>query len=407
MLSHKVMTRQDVGRAASYYEDAADDYYAKEGEATEWQGKGAEDLGLEGPVDSDRFRELLAGKISDDVRISRASTRQDSKQRIGIDLTFSAPKSVSLQALVHGDAEIIRAHDRAVSRAVELAEERAQARHKINGKTHLETTGNLVVAKFRHETSRERDPQLHTHAIVMNLTKRSDGEWRALKNDEIIKTTKYLGAAYRAELAHELQRLGYQIRHERDGMFELAHMSREQLSAFSQRGAQIEERLAEKGLTRETATTAEKQQATLQSRAKKTATDRDELYREWQERVKDSGIQFDGKGREVGQDNSSFDRSHAPENVPPQEAAKRSVRYAVNHLTERQSVVSERELVDTAVKHGMGSARVRDIEAEITNQTDKGYLIREAPDSIRPRSRAAGTFRIGGRRSPVPSGSPP
>ena len=51
MLSHKVLTRQDVGRAASYYEDGADDYYAKDGEASAWQGKGAEVLGLEGPVD--------------------------------------------------------------------------------------------------------------------------------------------------------------------------------------------------------------------------------------------------------------------------------------------------------------------------------------------------------------------
>src|SRR5690606_344695 len=231
MLSHMVLTRQDIGRAASYYEDGADDYYAKEGDASEWQGRGAAELGLSGTVDSNRFRELLAGNIGNGQQIMRSAVRNDSKERIGIDLTFSAPKSVSMQALVSGDARIIEAHDRAVARALAEAEALAQGRQKINGKTRIETTGNLVIAKFRHETSRERDPQLHTHAVVLNMTRRNDGQWRALKNDQIIKATKYLGAVYRAELAHELQRMGYQIRHEKDGMFELAHISREQIAA--------------------------------------------------------------------------------------------------------------------------------------------------------------------------------
>lgn len=379
MLSHKVLTRQDIGRAASYYEDGADDYYAKDGDASEWQGKGAAELGLSGSVDSNRFRELLAGQIGDGQRIMRMSTRQDSKDRIGIDLTFSAPKSVSIQALVAGDAEIIKAHDRAVARALEEAEARAQARQKIHGKTQIETTGNLVIGKFRHETSRERDPQLHTHAVILNMTKRGDGQWRALKNDEIIKATKYLGAVYRAELAHELQRMGYQIRHERDGMFELAHISRQQLAAFSQRGHQIEARLAEKGLTRETASTAEKQQATMQSRAKKVSTEREELHGEWQARAKELGIDF--KRREWagrGKEGPAVDRRSSPAEHAADEAAKRAVRYAINHLTERQSVMAERELIDTAVKHAVGGARLKDIQDELARQTEKGFLIREA-----------------------------
>ena len=121
MLSHKVLTRQDVSRAASYYEDGADDYYAKEGDAPEWQGRGAEALGLAGPVDPARLRELLAGRVTMDGITARTATRQDAHSRIGIDLTFSAPKSVSLQALVGGDPAIIRAHDLAVTRAIAVA----------------------------------------------------------------------------------------------------------------------------------------------------------------------------------------------------------------------------------------------------------------------------------------------
>ena len=83
MLSHKVLTRQDVGRAASYYEDGADDYYAKEGEASAWKGRGADALGLAGSVDGDRLRELLAGHVPGHEATSRASTRQDSNSRIG------------------------------------------------------------------------------------------------------------------------------------------------------------------------------------------------------------------------------------------------------------------------------------------------------------------------------------
>ena len=109
MLSAKVLTRQDIRRAASYYEDGADDYYAKDGAAKAWQGAGAETLGLAGEIDSPRFKALLAGQVAPEVRVSRGSTRNDAKERIGIDLTFSAPKSVSLQALVAGDARVVEA----------------------------------------------------------------------------------------------------------------------------------------------------------------------------------------------------------------------------------------------------------------------------------------------------------
>lgn len=374
MLSAKVLTRQDVGRAANYYEDAADDYYAKEGSAAEWQGKGAEMLGLSGPVDRDRFKELLAGHIGPGLRVSRGSTRDDMKERIGIDLTFSAPKSVSVQALVSGDGRVVQAHDRAVTAALRIAEEKAMARQKVRGKAQVERSGNLIIAKFRHETSRERDPQLHTHAVVMNLTRRADGEWRALKNDEIVKSVKALGAIYRAELAAELQRLGYQIRHERGGTFELAHISRAQLEEFSRRSAQIEKGLEARGLTREQATGDQKQMLALQTRARKGAVDREAVFRDWQDRAREIGIDFqrrEWKG-EATSKGAVFEQTAAA-------AATGAVRFAVDHLTERQAVVFEGELFDVAMKHGLGAVQIRDIESEIRRQTKGGFLIRETP----------------------------
>jgi conjugative relaxase-like TrwC/TraI family protein len=380
VLSHKVLTRQDVGRAASYYEDGADDYYAGEGEASAWQGRGAEDLGLSGAVDSGRFRELLAGHVTANGDTSRTATRLDAQNRIGIDLTFSAPKSVSLQALVGGDARLVEAHDRAVSRAIAAAEERAQARKKVNGQSHVENTRNLVVAKFRHETSREQDPQLHTHALVLNLTRRSDGEWRALRNDEIVKATKYLGAVYRAELAAEVQKLGYALRHERQGMFELVHMKRAQLATFSQRAAQIERRLAAEGLTSGSATAAQKQRVKLATRPRKVSADRAALFAEWQERARDVGIDFTRRRLPL----EAGDRPGSPDEPDPAahaaaEAARRSVRFAIAHLTERQAIVTERELLDAALKHAVGSATLSDVEREVNRLAGSGYLLPESP----------------------------
>lgn len=389
MLSHKILVRSDIGRAANYYEDGADDYYARDGEATEWQGKGAQELGLHGPVDRQRLRQLFAGQVGEDEHVVRSSTRHDSKSRIGIDFTFSAPKSVSIQALVHGDAGIVKAHDRAVTKAMQAAEARAQARHKVNGRSSVEHTGRLVIAKFRHETSREKDPQLHTHAVIMNVTRRADGQWRALRNDEIVKATKYLGAVYRAELAAELQKAGYQLRQERDGAFELAHISRQQLEGFSRRSAQVEQQLQAQGLTRETATSAQKQAATMASRARKDkAVERQALHQAWKQRARQLGIDFErrdwaGTGAEASlgrldrQEHERGGRSAAIE--PAGVAATRAVRFAINHLTERQSVMKESELIDVAMKHSVGAAQARDIEAAVQREEDKGFLLREDP----------------------------
>jgi conjugative relaxase-like TrwC/TraI family protein len=377
MLSHKVLTRKDISAAAGYYEDGADDYYAKELGATQWQGKGADALGLEGEVNSERLQELMVGKIDAHQPSSRSSTRLDSKSRIGIDLTFSAPKSVSIQALVGQDPNLVKAHDVAVARAIEVAETMALARSKVDGKSTLERTGNLIVAKFRHETSREQDPQLHTHAVVLNLTQREDGQWRALKNDEIIKATKYLGATYRAELAYELQKLGYKLQMGRDGMFELEGFDEKQLEAFSKRSAQVEAELEKKGLDRTNATTGEKQSATLRSRAKKQEIDRAALHKDWKQRAASLNMDLGGPQKDHG--NPSSGSSGAAEGEQESASAILAVRFAISHLTERQAAVPEGELVTAALKHAVGSARQVDVVRALKAMSEQGLLIKEDP----------------------------
>lgn len=376
MLSHQILTRQDIGDVAAYYGDAADDYYAKEGEAQVWQGRGAEELGLTGEVDRQRFRELLAGKIDPDGPSVRLTTRDDSKNRIAIDLTFSAPKSVSIHALVGGDAAMIAAHDLAVSRALEAAERLAQARVKVDGKTRLETTGNLIIAKFRHETTRAQDPELHTHAVVMNLTQRtSDGKWRALRNDEIIQATKFLGAVYRTELANELQRHGHTLRFGREGMFELASMTREQIMAFSQRSAAIEAALAAQGLTRETATTEQIQAATMRTRDKKDASlDRDALYSEWRSRAAELGIELDGNPTARAQAAAAYAARYEQDQA---DASSKAVLYAIEHIAERDAILTKSAIVDVALKHSIGQTTLFSINDAIAREVDAGTLVQE------------------------------
>lgn len=380
MLSQHIIKRGDVDRIASYYGDSEDDYYAKEGESQEWQGKGAEALGLTGAVDSKTFRALLAGEIQPGEK-ARTSTRLDSNQRLGIDLTFSAPKSVALQALVGGDVALIKAHDEAVRRTLEKIEALAQAKTKIKGQTHVETTGNLIIAKFRHETTREKEPLLHTHAVALNLTQRADGKWRALKNDDIVAAVKVMGSAYRAELADILQKEGRALRFGRDGTFELAHITRDQIEKSSTRGQQIESRLADKGLTRETASTSQKQVAALETRAgKEKNVDRAKLHAEWQDHAKSIGIDFDrGRAGTAKGDDHSAQREHGDRDASDA-AARAAVRYAVKHLGEREAVMGREDLRNTAVRHGVGTVTLVRIDAEIERQVKEGRIVAGAQE---------------------------
>ena len=212
MLNVTILTAEkSVDDVTRYFMDGIDDYYQKEGDSKTWQGDGAERLGLGSDVDEKTFRDLLKGKLPDGQQMARTQ-RNDSKNRIAIDFTFQAPKSVSIQALIGGDSQIIAAHDRAVAAAVKELEKRAKTRQKMNGKSYVQSTGNLIVAKFRHETNREKEPHLHTHAVALNATQRADGEWRALVNDELVKNPIYYDMVYKSAFAKELEDLGYNLR---------------------------------------------------------------------------------------------------------------------------------------------------------------------------------------------------
>lgn len=174
--------------AANYYEDA-DDYYSQAQVPSQWQGDGAQRLGLYGEVDAMTFRNLLDGQMSDGRQIHNATE----SRRGGTDFTFSAPKSISMQALVGDDDNLIAAHEQAVFRTLAYAESLAAYRTTEHGVTRREGSGNLIIASFRHDLSRAQDPNLHTHAVVINATQRPDSEWRALEQSDFYRQQKMMG----------------------------------------------------------------------------------------------------------------------------------------------------------------------------------------------------------------------
>ncbi|EBZ8659949.1 TPA: conjugative relaxase [Escherichia coli] len=382
MLNVTILTAEkSVDDVTRYFMDGIDDYYQKEGDSKTWQGDGAERLGLGSDVDEKTFRDLLKGKLPDGQQMARTQ-RNDSKNRIAIDFTFQAPKSVSIQALIGGDSQIIAAHDRAVAAAVKELEKRAKTRQKMNGKSYVQSTGNLIVAKFRHETNREKEPHLHTHAVALNATQRADGEWRALVNDELVKNPIYYDMVYKSAFAKELEDLGYNLRLEKHG-FELAHISRDQIEGMSTRLQQVDEKLREMGLSRENSTAAQRTLAARTTRKKKdTSIEREDLFKQWDKNAKELGIQFDSRKLNldgIGYSDKVSEVSKNIEVVSSQEMTKRAVQFAINHHTERHTIITYEELATTALNHGMGKSAAESVDLEIERLKASGKLITEKP----------------------------
>jgi conjugative relaxase-like TrwC/TraI family protein len=239
-----------AGQAETYYSDVNDYYTAEVQEQeqseqdpgehilSEFHGCGAALLGLEGTFDRVRFTELLAGKIDVDTQVGRRAAGE-LEHRSGWDATLSAPKSVSIMALVAGDTRIVDAHHKAVKQTIHFLEN--QATFMRNGEGKLVKTDNLTVASFTHMASRNLDPQLHTHNVIMNITRSREGNWRSLEPRPIYRQQKLAGALYRSSLAHQLQQeLGYQIEYSKEGYFELAAVPKSLVKQWSSRRKEIE-----------------------------------------------------------------------------------------------------------------------------------------------------------------------
>ena len=424
-----------AAQGASYYE--RDGYYAKDDPehqaASAWAGKGAEELGLKGPVDPDTIRAILEGKVPDgsDTRLGRRGKDGEILHRPGRDLTFSAPKSVSIAGLVGGDDHIVEAHHRAVKATLAWVEKNAaETRMKDPETGRMARVGGqkIVAATFRHDTSRNLDPQLHSHSVIANMVQGEDGKWRSMANEGLYARQKLIGMLYRNELAGGLARLGYGIeKTHADGRFEIAGVSRDTIEAFSTRRAEIEAAMAERNLGNSADNPRLAERAALMTRAAKRDIDRGELRDAWRKQAADLGLDAgalvseavgksalpeheavpepaSGPGKERAsaaqalQDiggtqhpGSSAIREPSGDRGPGKDPARTSgrettaevsaaspaaeaVAWAMAHLSEREAVFSRADLFAAALAHAPGTIAIEEAEREVAALEKAGTL---------------------------------
>ena len=370
--------RQDGGYYLRKGEDAAD-LRAKRAEhrnASTWHGQGAVALGLHPgkPVAAGAFEKLLQGHVIGTwIRLGRLRDGQR-EHRPGFDITFSAPKSVSLAALLptkehpHGDRAVIRAHSAAVRETLDWIEgELLETRgwDPATGRRPRVKAPSMVAALFRHIASRNLDPQLHTHAVMANMTRDGEGRWKSVEPTLLHRNARLIGAYYRDRLARQLTRRGYSILPAMVGRlpsFELAGYGRELREAFSTRRHEILAYVDDKGWDRGAAAM---QVATLATRKRKAEPVRAQLQQRWRVRA-----------QELGPDTALTEaRSGQPIVLPEGPSALAIVRRCMRQLEERQSVFSEHALEALALGHSPGRHSLGEIREAVAWLVRDGHLI--------------------------------
>ncbi len=258
-----------------YYErqvaHGEDDYYSGRGEAPgEWTGAGARALGLTGRVSAEQFNALIAGHDPRDPTVRLRSSEQDPKVA-AFDLTFSAPKSVSvLFAIAPTDVsgQLVACHEEAVKAALGYLQDTAVSVRRGRAGEHVERAGGLIAAAYRHRMSRALDPQLHTHVVAANLAQGPDGRFTALHSSQLYREAKTAGYLYQAHLrALVSERMGLEWGPVTNGAAELTSVTRGVIEFFSKRREEMLRAAAAGGIGLDSKSAAES--AALATRERK------------------------------------------------------------------------------------------------------------------------------------------
>ncbi len=383
-----------AGQARTYHarEFASErqNYWSRDQQGhSEWQGRLAEKWGLSGTVGNEQFARLSEGQhpVTEAQLVKHQVSRTyegkggrevtSVEHRAGWDATFSAPKSVSLTALVGGDDRVREAHRESVRVALREIEHYTQARI---GNVHApETTGQFATATFEHDTARPVEgyaaPQLHTHAVIFNVTERDNGQTRSVQSHELYASQHYGTAIYRAELATRLQGLGYEIERGKDGQPDIKGYSREYLEASSPRRQQVQDYMREQGIDG----AAAGQIAAHRTRDKKELQTAAEVQRAHDELAAQFGHQADRVVAEALERTQTVqqEQTHSPELK-----ARQAVTYARDHLFEREAVQDRRALYETALNRGMGEITHSQVRQEFERRLQAGEF-RDAPANVR------------------------
>jgi conjugative relaxase-like TrwC/TraI family protein len=377
-----------AGQAQSYHRkeftSREQNYWSQRGEtAGEWQGRLAERFGLRGPVSAADFARLSQGQhpeTAEQLVRPRASYQYEDdsgkivktmEHRAGWDATFSAPKSVSLTALVGGDHQVRQAHHEAVAVALKELERYTLAR--IGGNHLPESTGKFIVAKFEHDTARPVDgyvaPQLHTHAVVFNITERNNGEIRALQPHSLFASQQFATAIYQSELTYRLRQLGYEITAGRSGAPEIKGYTQDYLDATSPRSQQIRAYLERTGRSGSEAAEI----AAHSTRDRKEVHSSEEIMAAHRKLAANFGYQADAVVRAAHQQTRHQQNGLSSERS--NERARESITFSRDKNFEREAVVDERLLVRDALRRGMGEVTYSQVRASLEGRTMTGEFL--------------------------------
>ena len=382
-----------AGQAQSYHQKEftakEQNYWSQRGViAGEWQGRLAAQFGLSGSVSAEDFARLSQGqhpatgeqlvrqRASYEYKDADGKTIKTMEHRAGWDATFSAPKSVSLTALVGGDDRVREAHRESVRVALEKLEHYTQAR--IGGNHPPETTGKFIAAKFEHDTARPVDgyvaPQLHTHAVVFNMTERDGGQARAIQPQSLFASQQFATAVYQSELMYRLRQLGYEIITGRSGAPEIKGYTQEYLDASSPRSQQIREYLERTGHSGKEAAEI----AAHSTRDRKEIHSPREVMAAHHKLAADFGHQADAvvhAARERSQQQA--------QSIPPAQRVWEALTFARDKNFEREAVIDERALVRDALRRGMGEVTYPQVRANLNARLASGeFQIVERAHSI-------------------------
>jgi len=395
-----------TGQAHSYHErdfaNSEQNYYSESNRVNgEWHGNLAGDWGLSESVSGQQFYRLAEGqhpvtgeqlvqhRIATEYQDRQGKTVKSSDHRAGWDATFSAPKSVSITALVGADDKIREAHRVSVNVALGELERYIEAR--IGGNHPAETTGKMIAAKFEHDSARPVNgysaPQLHTHVVIFNVTETAGGKAHALQPRELYRSQQYATAIYRSELASRLKQLGYAIEHGKKGEFEIKGYTKEYLEASSPRRKQIKEYLQANKVSGAEA---------AEIGAHRTREKKAHLTPEEMQRLNlDLAAQYANDPREVVSA-AQARRQHSQE-PPIQQAsarAREAVTFARDRNIEREAVVEERVLLGDALRRAMGETTLRDVRKNLEGRISRGEFVRVREASDNPLRRSFTTARM-------------
>jgi conjugative relaxase-like TrwC/TraI family protein len=388
-ISNPLSASQAQAYHAEEFSNARENYYTQGDQIRgEWHGRLAGQWGLCGEVREEHFQRLSEGQhpMSGEQLVRHQTAREyvnrhgrkvsPMEHRAGWDATFSAPKSVSLTALVGGDERVREAHRESVGIALDELERYVQAR--IGGNLPAETTGKWVAAKFEHDSARPVDgyaaPQLHTHVVFFNLTETEDGEAHALQPRELYKTQQYATAGYRSELAARLKTLGYEIERGKSGQPEIKGYTEEYLAASSPRRRQIEEHLEKENQRGAGAA----QIAAHKTREAKLNLSHDEVQQRHRQITEAFGNQPDRIVRAVKETVRDIEQE------APHRIVQSAMTFAKERNLEREAVVDERELLRDALRRSMGDATFTEVRAEFEKRVGAGEFIEVRKQSGRP-----------------------